>query len=90
MSVVPVPSSVVSGCEAMSLTARASAFSIVFGVTWPVPATSAKPVDRARARDLAADMPAHAVRDDEQGELGEQGVLVHLAATPGVSRGRPR
>ena len=40
VSVVPVPSSVVSGCEAMSFTARESAFSIVFGVTMPVSATS--------------------------------------------------
>ena len=31
VSVVPVPSSVVSGCDAMSFTARASAFSIAFG-----------------------------------------------------------
>ena len=39
VSVVPVPSSVVSGCDAMSLTARERAFSIVLGVTVPASTT---------------------------------------------------
>ena len=42
VSVVPVPSSVVSGWDAMSLTARESAFSIVFGVTAPAVTTPSR------------------------------------------------
>ena len=89
MSVVPVPSSVVSGCDAMSFTARESAFSIAFGRHVAGVGDIAQALDRARARDLAADVPAHAVGHDEERELGEHGVLVDVATTSGVRRGGP-
>ena len=50
----------------MSLTARASAFSIAFGGDVAGVGDTAQSIDRARARDLAADVPAHAVGDDEE------------------------
>ena len=50
---------------------------------------AAQPVDRARAGDLAADVAAHAVRDDEQRIARQQRVLIDLAAAAGVRRARP-